>query len=152
MSSGLVLIDKPKDWTSHDVVAKMRGVLGTRKVGHAGTLDPMATGLLILGVNQGTKLLQYLLGQDNSYTARIRLGQTTLSADAESEVLESFDAGGHLTNKKMKRQSLCTRTSIHPRTFNGSSTSYSTADAQLPRHNLTSPRFRTRSGVLKSAR
>ena len=58
MSSGLVLIDKPKDWTSHDVVAKMRGVLGTRKVGHAGTLDPMATGLLILGVNQGTKLLQ----------------------------------------------------------------------------------------------
>ena len=94
MSSGLVLIDKPKDWTSHDVVAKMRGVLGTRKVGHAGTLDPMATGLLILGVNQGTKLLQYLLGQDKSYTARIRLGQTTLSDDAESEVLESFYAGG----------------------------------------------------------
>ena len=58
MASGLVLIDKPQGWTSHDVVAKMRGVLGTRKVGHAGTLDPMATGLLILGVNSGTKLLQ----------------------------------------------------------------------------------------------
>lgn len=93
MSSGLVLIDKPKDWTSHDVVAKMRGILGTRKVGHAGTLDPMATGLLILGVNQGTKLLQYLLGSNKAYTATIRLGQSTISDDAESEVLESIDAG-----------------------------------------------------------
>lgn len=93
MSSGLVLIDKPKDWTSHDVVAKMRGILGTRKVGHAGTLDPMATGLLILGVNQGTKLLQYLLGSNKTYTATIRLGQSTISDDAESEVLESKDAG-----------------------------------------------------------
>ncbi|MDG2496685.1 MAG: tRNA pseudouridine(55) synthase TruB [Aquiluna sp.] len=92
MSSGLVLVDKPKDWTSHDVVAKMRGVLGTRKVGHAGTLDPMATGLLILGVNQGTKLLQYLLGSNKSYTATIRLGQATVSDDAESEVLEQKDA------------------------------------------------------------
>jgi len=93
VSSGLVLIDKPKDWTSHDVVAKMRGILGTRKVGHAGTLDPMATGLLILGVNQGTKLLQYLLGSNKAYTATIRLGQSTISDDAESEVLESIDAG-----------------------------------------------------------
>lgn len=92
MSSGLVLIDKPQGWTSHDVVAKMRGILGTRKVGHAGTLDPMATGLLILGVNAGTKLLQYLLGRDKTYLATIRLGQSTVSDDADGEIIESLDA------------------------------------------------------------
>ena len=94
MKHGLVLIDKPQDWTSFDVVAKMRGVLGTKKVGHAGTLDPLATGLLILGANQGTKLLQFLLGQDKSYTATMRLGQTTISDDSQSEVLESKNAEG----------------------------------------------------------
>ena len=94
MSSGLVLIDKPQGWTSHDVVAKMRGILGTRKVGHAGTLDPMATGLLILGVNSGTKLLQYLLGKDKTYAATVRLGQTTLSDDADGEIMASVDASG----------------------------------------------------------
>jgi len=92
MASGLVLIDKPQGWTSHDVVAKMRGVLGTRKVGHAGTLDPMATGLLILGVNSGTKLLQYLLGKDKTYRATIRLGETTQSDDADSPVEQAIDA------------------------------------------------------------
>jgi tRNA pseudouridine55 synthase len=92
MASGLVLIDKPQGWTSHDVVAKMRGVLGTRKVGHAGTLDPMATGLLILGVDSGTKLLQYLLGKDKTYRATIRLGETTQSDDADSPVEQAIDA------------------------------------------------------------
>jgi tRNA pseudouridine55 synthase len=92
MASGLVLIDKPQGWTSHDVVAKMRGVLGTRKVGHAGTLDPMATGLLILGVDSGTKLLQYLLGKDKTYRATIRLGETTQSDDADSPVEKAIDA------------------------------------------------------------
>jgi len=92
MRHGLVLIDKPRDWTSFDVVAKMRGVLGTKKIGHGGTLDPLATGLLVLGVNQGTKLLQFLLGQDKSYTATVRLGQSTLSDDSQSEILQSKNA------------------------------------------------------------
>jgi len=92
MQHGLVLIDKPQDWTSFDVVAKMRGVLGTKKVGHGGTLDPLATGLLVLGANQGTKLLQFLLGQDKSYTATVRLGQSTLSDDSQSEFLDTKDA------------------------------------------------------------
>jgi tRNA pseudouridine55 synthase len=92
MQHGLVLIDKPQDWTSFDVVAKMRGVLGTKKVGHGGTLDPLATGLLVLGANQGTKLLQFLLGQDKSYTATVRLGQSTLSDDSQSEILDTKDA------------------------------------------------------------
>ena len=94
MQHGLVLIDKPQDWTSFDVVAKMRGVLGTKKVGHGGTLDPLATGLLVLGANQGTKLLQFLLGQDKAYTATVRLGQSTLSDDSQSDVLETKDASG----------------------------------------------------------
>ena len=92
MQHGLVLIDKPQDWTSFDVVAKMRGVLGIKKVGHGGTLDPLATGLLVLGANQGTKLLQFLLGQDKSYTATVRLGQSTLSDDSQSEFLDTKDA------------------------------------------------------------
>ena len=61
MTSGLVLIDKPQGWTSHDVVAKLRKIAGTRRVGHAGTLDPMATGLLLIGVNSATKLLTFLV-------------------------------------------------------------------------------------------
>lgn len=87
MASGLVLIDKPKGWTSHDVVAKMRGIAGTRRVGHAGTLDPMATGLLLLGVNAGTKLLTFLVGESKTYEATIRLGASTITDDAEGEVV-----------------------------------------------------------------
>jgi tRNA pseudouridine55 synthase len=87
VTSGLVLIDKPTGWTSHDVVAKVRRTLGTKKVGHAGTLDPLATGLLVLGVNSGTKLLTFLVGADKRYEATIRLGQSTISDDSESEIL-----------------------------------------------------------------
>ena len=87
MSSGLLLIDKPSGWTSHDVVAKLRGVLGTRRVGHAGTLDPMATGLLLIGVNSATKLLTFLVGEDKTYLATIRLGASTITDDKESEYL-----------------------------------------------------------------
>ncbi|HLS25041.1 MAG TPA: tRNA pseudouridine(55) synthase TruB [Beutenbergiaceae bacterium] len=83
---GLVLIDKPAGWTSHDVVARVRRLAGTRKVGHAGTLDPMATGLLVLGVNRATRLLTYLVGADKEYTATIRLGQSTTTDDAEGQV------------------------------------------------------------------
>ena len=84
---GLVLIDKPTGWTSHDVVAKVRKAIGTKKVGHAGTLDPLATGLLVLGIESGTKLLTFLVGVDKTYEAIIRLGQQTISDDSESEVI-----------------------------------------------------------------
>ena len=91
MSSGLVLIDKPSGWTSHDVVARVRRMANTRRVGHAGTLDPMATGLLILGAEQSTKLLTFLVGQDKTYLATIRLGQETVSDDAEGDVTQTAD-------------------------------------------------------------
>jgi tRNA pseudouridine55 synthase len=89
---GLVLIDKPTSWTSHDVVAKVRKAVGTKKVGHAGTLDPLATGLLVLGIESGTKLLSFLVGADKTYEATIRLGQQTISDDSESEVIASASA------------------------------------------------------------
>jgi tRNA pseudouridine55 synthase len=85
--SGIALVDKPAGWTSHDVVAKSRRLFGTRKVGHAGTLDPMATGLLVLGINSSTRLLTYLVGLDKEYTATIRLGASTITDDAEGEIL-----------------------------------------------------------------
>jgi tRNA pseudouridine55 synthase len=94
--SGLVLLDKPQGFTSHDAVAKLRRVLGTRKIGHSGTLDPMATGLLVLGVDAGTKLLQFLVGVDKQYIATIRLGRTTTTDDAEGEPLSDVSAA-HLS-------------------------------------------------------
>jgi tRNA pseudouridine55 synthase len=92
MASGLVLIDKPKGWTSHDVVAKLRGIAATRRVGHAGTLDPMATGLLLLGINAGTKLLTFLVGETKTYEATIRLGANTITDDAEGALTSTGDA------------------------------------------------------------
>lgn len=83
---GLLVVDKPQDWTSHDVVARARRLCNTRKVGHAGTLDPMATGVLVLGVGRATKLLTFLVGCDKDYDATIRVGQGTLTDDAEGEV------------------------------------------------------------------
>lgn len=92
---GLLVVDKLAGWTSHDVVARARRVLGTRKVGHAGTLDPAATGVLVLGVGPATRLLGYLSGHDKSYEGTIRLGQTTSTDDAEGErVGEPRDARG----------------------------------------------------------
>lgn len=82
---GVLLVDKAPERTSHDVVARVRWLLGTKKVGHAGTLDPMATGLLILGVGQGTRLLTHLVGLDKTYTATIRLGRATTTDDREGE-------------------------------------------------------------------
>lgn len=93
VGDGLLLIDKPAGWTSHDVVGRSRRLCSTRKVGHAGTLDPMATGLLVLGVNRATKLLTFLVGADKTYTATIRLGQRTVTDDAEGEVTEVTDTG-----------------------------------------------------------
>ena len=89
---GLLVVDKPAGWTSHDVVGRARRLCGTRRVGHAGTLDPMATGVLVLGVNRATRLLTFLVGCDKDYTATIRLGQATITDDAEGEVTTSSPA------------------------------------------------------------
>ncbi len=86
-TDGFVVVDKAGAMTSHDVVAVGRRVLGTRKVGHAGTLDPMATGILILGFGNGTRLLQYITDGDKSYRATIALGATTVTDDVEGEVI-----------------------------------------------------------------
>ncbi|MHB1473220.1 MAG: tRNA pseudouridine(55) synthase TruB [Dermatophilaceae bacterium] len=91
---GLLIVDKPAGWTSHDVVARARRLCGTRRVGHAGTLDPMATGVLVLGINRATKLLTFLVGADKTYTATIRLGQSTITDDAEGEIAASHDVSG----------------------------------------------------------
>ena len=94
MSDGLVVVDKPAGWSSHDVVARGRRLYRTKKVGHAGTLDPMATGVLVLGVGRGTKLLTFLVGADKAYTATIRLGQATITDDAEGETTSVGEVAG----------------------------------------------------------
>jgi tRNA pseudouridine55 synthase len=92
--SGLVIVDKPGGMTSHDVVARVRRLAGTRKVGHAGTLDPMATGVLVVGVEKATRLLGYLTLTEKEYSATIRLGQTTSTDDAEGEITATATAEG----------------------------------------------------------
>ncbi len=91
---GILLVDKPGGITSHDVVARARRAFGTRKIGHAGTLDPMATGLLILGIEGATRLLTYIVGLGKTYEATIRLGVATDSDDADGEVTAQTDASG----------------------------------------------------------
>jgi tRNA pseudouridine55 synthase len=92
MSDGFLVVDKAPGMTSHDVVAIGRRALNTRKVGHAGTLDPMATGVLVLGFNNGTRLLQYITDGDKSYTATIALGASTTTDDHEGEITATSDA------------------------------------------------------------
>jgi tRNA pseudouridine55 synthase len=99
-ASGFVLVDKPAGWTSHDVVARLRRLVATRKIGHAGTLDPLATGLLICGVNRATRLLSLIGGQDKTYAARVRFGVTTTTEDDEGEVT------GHLGAAQLTRADL----------------------------------------------
>jgi len=94
VTSGLVVVDKPAGWTSHDVVARIRRIAGTRRVGHAGTLDPMATGVLVVGVERATRLLGHLALGHKAYQATIRLGQATVTDDAEGEPLGGADAAG----------------------------------------------------------
>jgi len=98
---GLVIVDKPAGMTSHDVVSRCRRIFGTRRVGHAGTLDPMATGVLVVGVDRATKILGLLTATSKSYAATIRLGQTTSTEDAEGELLSAVPAG-HLTNEEIE--------------------------------------------------
>ncbi|AMM21122.1 tRNA pseudouridine synthase B [Frondihabitans sp. PAMC 28766] len=89
VNSGILLVDKPQGITSYDVVSRVRKAAGTRKVGHAGTLDPMATGLLVVGINSSTRLLTFLVGLDKTYEATIRLGVVTSSDDADGEILST---------------------------------------------------------------
>jgi tRNA pseudouridine55 synthase len=91
---GIIVVDKPAGLTSHDVVRQIRRITRTRKVGHAGTLDPMATGVLLVGVGRATRLLHHLLLTDKAYTATIRLGQATSTDDAEGEIVSETDASG----------------------------------------------------------
>ncbi|MGH8894341.1 MAG: tRNA pseudouridine(55) synthase TruB [Actinomycetes bacterium] len=93
---GLVVVDKPGGMTSHDVVARVRRLAGTRRVGHAGTLDPMATGVLVIGVNRATRLLGHLALTEKAYEATVRLGATTMTDDAEGELL-STTSTDHVT-------------------------------------------------------
>ena len=93
-ADGLIVVDKPAGMTSHDVVARIRRLAKTRRVGHGGTLDPMATGVLIIGVNRATRLLTYVIGSGKSYTATIRLGQSTITDDAEGETTAVADVEG----------------------------------------------------------
>jgi tRNA pseudouridine55 synthase len=92
--SGIVVVDKPPGLTSHDVVARVRRLAGTRRVGHAGTLDPAATGVLVVGVGRATRLLTYLVGAEKEYLATIRLGVRTITDDAQGDVVARQDASG----------------------------------------------------------
>ena len=93
-AAGLVVADKPAGMTSHDVVARVRRVAGTRKVGHAGTLDPMATGVLVIGLDRATRMLGHLTLTEKSYDATVRLGAATTTDDAEGEVIAATSAAG----------------------------------------------------------
>jgi tRNA pseudouridine55 synthase len=93
-ASGLIIADKPAGWTSHDVVARIRRLAGTRRVGHAGTLDPMATGVLVVGVEKATRLLGHLALTEKEYLATIRLGQATDTGDADGTVVSATPAAG----------------------------------------------------------
>lgn len=97
---GIVVVDKPAGMTSHDVVGRCRRLFGTRKVGHAGTLDPMATGVLVIGIERATKILGLISGTSKSYAATIRLGRTTTTDDAEGDVLQDVSAA-HLADDEI---------------------------------------------------
>src|SRR4029450_3669543 len=94
MTEGLLVVDKPAGWTSHDVVARVREMVGTRKVGHAGTLDPISTGVLVLGIGRATRLLGHLALSEKEYEATFRLGESTTTDDVDGELVRQTDASG----------------------------------------------------------
>lgn len=98
---GILLVDKPADHTSHDVIARLRGKLRMKRIGHAGTLDPMATGLLVVLVGKATSVSQYLISLDKEYTGTIKLGETTNSQDADGEVLVTRPVSPSLTEAEV---------------------------------------------------
>ena len=116
--SGLVVVDKAGGMTSHDVVAKLRRLAGTRKVGHAGTLDPMATGVLVVGLNRATRLLGHLTLTEKAYDATVRLGAATTTDDAEGEVVAAVSAADEAVGRRHARAS-----SLSPSSSTSSSTS-----------------------------
>lgn len=99
--NGILLIDKPTGWTSHDVVAKLRGILKTRRVGHAGTLDPLATGLLVILVGTACKASQYLMSQGKIYDGTLCLGRVTNTQDSDGEIMEENPVPEELTVEKV---------------------------------------------------
>src|SRR4051794_4199971 len=101
-TDGLIVVDKAGGMTSHDVVARVRRIAGTRKVGHGGTLDPMATGVLVIGVGRATRLLTYVVGTDKVYRGTVRLGQTTVTDDAEGELVDTVSAA-HVTDDAVRQ-------------------------------------------------
>ncbi len=147
---GIVVIDKPSGWTSHDVVARIRRLAGTKRVGHAGTLDPMATGVLVVGVGRATRMLGYISGADKTYVASIRLGWATVTDDAEGERLggaaahelarEELDGGiAALTGPILQRPSAVSAIKVdgrrsHERVRSGE-------EVELPERPVTVSRF-----------
>lgn len=110
MSDGFLLVDKSAGWTSHDVVAKLRGITGIRRIGHAGTLDPLATGLLVLGVGRATKQLSEIAAGDKTYLATVRLGAISTTDDAEGEIVSvSFQRKPESKDVKQALQSFTGR-------------------------------------------
>jgi len=103
MQHGFLVVDKQPGMTSHDVVSVARRSLGTRKVGHAGTLDPMATGILVLGFNNGTRLLQYITDGDKDYLATMVLGSATVTDDSQGEVIDTTDAS-HISDQQIENE------------------------------------------------
>ncbi len=101
-ADGVLIIDKPSDWTSHDVVAKVRKILRTRRVGHTGTLDPFATGVLVICVNRATRLVQFLTGDDKEYLATMRLGFATDTGDLTGEPLLPVTDANHITSEQVQ--------------------------------------------------
>ncbi|MGH9801732.1 MAG: tRNA pseudouridine(55) synthase TruB [Blastocatellia bacterium] len=99
---GILVIDKPADWTSHDVVSKVRKILRTRRVGHTGTLDPFATGVLVICVNRATRLVQFLTGDDKEYLATMRLGFATNTGDFTGETLSPVTDASHITSEHVR--------------------------------------------------
>ena len=90
--NGILLVDKPQDWTSHDVVAKLRGVFGERRIGHSGTLDPLATGLLVVFLGRATKAVEFSEAAEKEYVAHLRLGMATDTQDITGSVIDTFDS------------------------------------------------------------
>lgn len=104
--SGVLLVDKPLDWTSHDVIAKLRGATGIKRIGHAGTLDPAATGVLVVMLGPATRLSQYLLKQDKTYIATFKFGTTTDTDDAEGSVIGTSDVDPKLFTKEFAEKTV----------------------------------------------
>ncbi len=101
-ADGVLIIDKPSDWTSHDVVAKVRKIVKTRRVGHTGTLDPFATGVLVVCLNRATRLVQFLTGDDKEYMATMRLGFTTDTGDLTGEARLPVTDANHITSEQVR--------------------------------------------------